>query len=246
MLIHKKNMEVIYYEINQFLLENNIIGVPAFYYLNYDDPQNQFIAIDDPTTFNSNDMNGEIIFVVYQNPDPLSCYQLLLQLGPMKSLVAQDNVYYFGEIFISERDVPIPNGVGKMKYQSGAEYYGQWSYGKMKGRGTYTLSNGDTYDGYWNNNAINGYGTFTSADGVYIGEFRDGSIQGKGKKFYANGDIYDGYWINNVKHGWGHYTWKKGKQYFGEFRNDQKDGKGTMVFRDGTILHGIWKKDACF
>ena len=121
-LDRQKNIQIIYYEINQFLLQNNIIGSSfVFYYLNYNDPQNQFIAINDPTTFNSNDRNGEIIFIVYQKVDPVSCYQLLSGLRPMKS-VTINNGYYFGEIFVSERNAVTPNGVGIIKYPSGAEY----------------------------------------------------------------------------------------------------------------------------
>ena len=58
-------------------------------------------------------------------------------------------------------------------------YSGEWSNGKINGRGTIYLSTGDRY----------------------VGDWKDGKRHGVGTYFYSDGDQYDGEWRNDERVG---------------------------------------------
>lgn len=89
-------------------------------------------------------------------------------------------------------------GEGKMIWDDGTVYEGEWEYSARCGQGICHFSNGTVYSGTWENDNMNGYGTMTFTDGaVYTGEWKDGALHGEGTLIYPNGEIYSGTWENN-------------------------------------------------
>ena len=68
------------------------------------------------------------------------------------------------------------HGHGKMTYDTGSVYEGEWHDGEKCGHGTLTSPDGTTYDGAWQDDKMHGHCTLTRADGciIDVGEFKGG------------------------------------------------------------------------
>lgn len=121
-------------------------------------------------------------------------------------LVYFSNGEYTGEV---GNDGTTPNGNGKMVWDGGNVYEGQWLNGKRQGTGKMIWDDGNIYDGQWMND----------------------ERQGTGKLIWANGDVYEGQWQNNKIHGKGRLTSKDGKVIEGDFANDKfvKASAGSTI-----------------
>ena len=119
-------------------------------------------------------------------------------------------------------------GKGKIIYNNGNTFTGEWQYGIKLGPGTFTFANGNTYTGDWVAGLPNGQGTFSGKDGM----------------------SYTGAWLNNKYHGQGTYTWPNGNTYTGNFQNNLRNGDGKFynaetktttqqTWKDGEKLLGI-------
>lgn len=76
---------------------------------------------------------------------------------------------------------------GKIKYE------GYVVASKMNGQGKLTFENGDTYEGEFSNGIFNGKGTYKSAQGwTYTGQFKNGYADGKGKLTTEGQATYEG------------------------------------------------------
>lgn len=72
-------------------------------------------------------------------------------------------------------------------------YNGYVVANKMSGFGKLTFENGDKYEGNFKNGIFNGQGTFTSASGwVYEGQFKNGLAHGQGKLTTETQVVYQG------------------------------------------------------
>jgi len=79
------------------------------------------------------------------------------------------------------------SGQGKITYQSGALYEGDFVNNKYHGKGKYIWDDGDQYDGEWKEGERNGKGIFTQADGtIEMGTFVDGVMKGEGIRWNAD------------------------------------------------------------
>lgn len=73
------------------------------------------------------------------------------------------------------------HGRGRVIFQTGAYYIGEWSEGNKHGQGYMWLQNGQTYQGEYRDDMKNGQGTYRWPSGdIYIGEWLDGKKHGKG------------------------------------------------------------------
>jgi hypothetical protein len=110
---------------------------------------------------------------------------------------------------------------------------GQFTSGKLNGRG------------------IVRYGAY----GVYEGEFKNGMRNGVGKMIYIDpghaitwfpeteGE-YSGEWKDDMRHGKGIMVWVTGLKYSGHFKKDRRSGVvGTMYFLSGDIYEGEWQDE---
>ncbi|KAH3722808.1 2-isopropylmalate synthase [Pelomyxa schiedti] len=160
---------------------------------------------------------------------------------------------YTGRLVNNKRD-----GKGKVTVQGedGQHTYdGEWSDGKMHGRGLRTRPDGSTYDGEWNNGCEDGWGVSHTPDrGWYEGLWRDG-FWSRGAWHDPNGvNVKEGEWMWDAgaksykMHGWA--VWRKkemvkgddGRSYTEEVAKAPKPPPrctGLMV----TVYEGEWNND---
>ena len=136
------------------------------------------------------------------------------------------------------------NCFGKMTFEDGANYVGEWKNNKFDGQGAFTMLDGFKYVGEFKDDGYNGHGTVTDKDGsIFIGEWKD-SHPVKGKLVYANGDIYVGELDKKGNAtGEGTHAYANGDRYVGEWKEDKKNGRGTIIFASGSSYVGDWKND---
>ncbi|HFI0796031.1 TPA: hypothetical protein ACGO6M_001662 [Streptococcus suis] len=73
------------------------------------------------------------------------------------------------------------------------QYNGYVVASKMNGQGKLTFENGDVYEGQFKNGIFNGKGTYTSTSGwTYAGEFKNGYADGQGKLTTEGKAVYEG------------------------------------------------------
>ena len=113
------------------------------------------------------------------------------------------------------------NGEGRLEYEDGRVYDGEWKDGKFHGQGIFIYQSDTIYDGQWKNNIMNG-------DGI---------------RYYENGAVYDGNWINGIREGRGIFTIPDIGEYNGAFENDMFNGDGIFIYLDGTIYDGQWRNN---
>ena len=119
------------------------------------------------------------------------------------------------------------HGYGRIQYECGNVFEGQWCNDVREGDGTYWYACGDVYNGQWKAGKYEGGGKYTGSD-----------IGGGG------GDTYDGQWRADQPHGQGRYTYRlSGHVYEGQWSNGQYHGEGTYYDADGAIqVQGRWKE----
>ena len=110
-----------------------------------------------------------------------------------------------------------PEGLGKMTYNNGSIYNGQWKRGKPHGTGCMVFISGE----------------------VYSGEFDLGVRSGMGNMKSVNGENYFGHWENNKQNGTGQLIYKSGDFFKGHFMNGKKHGHGMEKEKE-IIFVGFW------
>ena len=242
---YRKSLEITKQEIKETLKKNNINGKGfSFWYLNYHE-RNQFIEAENPITFIPNNP-GEIILIIYQNINMILFRQALLSLNSVAFVSAIQNQYYFGESIIIPGYLPIPNGIGTIKYSNGDKYTGHWKNNQIHGYGVFEWINGEIYRGQWKNHQKNGYGTHIAVIGNrYDGYWENDLKNGRGlMMIYTNGISYDGEWKDGVKQGYGISKWDdEGTVHKGHWMDDRKTGKGKMEIRIQTDHGGSYTGD---
>mmetsp|Transcript_38428 Transcript_38428/g.34209 ORF Transcript_38428/g.34209 Transcript_38428/m.34209 type:complete len:155 (+) Transcript_38428:101-565(+) len=95
-----------------------------------------------------------------------------------------------------------PHGQGRMLYENGNVYEGDFQFGRRHGQGKLTMVSYNTvgdrlediYVGAFEGDLYSGYGTLTMNDGYYYkGEWFQGKRQGRGECRLANGRFYSGF-----------------------------------------------------
>ncbi len=104
------------------------------------------------------------------------------------------------------------HGRGKIRWQDGSFYSGQWKNGKMHGRGVMSWEDGSSYAGQW----------------------KHGKREGRGSYRWVSGSRYTGEWMDNQKHGSGTMYCSDGRVLAGRFENDTFVEEKLV---SGTISH---------
>ncbi len=110
-----------------------------------------------------------------------------------------DHHDYFGWYRGGAKEGYVPHGRGRMKYQNGSVYEGEWDSGKMHGNGTIRWDDGSVYTGEWRSGKRSGFGIYRWSDGkVYIGSWFENSMQGAGVMKYSDGSEVGGIWKDGM------------------------------------------------
>ena len=136
------------------------------------------------------------------------------------------------------------HGQGKLTFEDGKVYEGEFQNDLWNGKGKCTYPNGDTFIGDCKMGKFDGSGKcFFSNGDAYEGEYKNGSTDGLGKYFFANGNIYEGEFSNGIMDGRGTFVFNNGDIYVGEFKNGLRDGRGKLTNANGDFYEGEYKKD---
>jgi len=108
---------------------------------------------------------------------------------------------YFGQM--NERGEK--HGDGKMKYDNGNGFQGQWKNNKREGKGITTYASGNYYDGTWKAGKRHGFGTFfiQKTEDRYRGSWEQGLKSGPGCYEYADGELDVSYYQEDARVGEG-------------------------------------------
>lgn len=158
----------------------------------------------------------------------------------------------------------MPHGCGRMTWQSGSVYTGEFEGGKCTGRGVLVWGEGSEqpgalYTGEFKDNVRTGYGTHVwpakpggekETASLYTGEFKDGSCTGFGTCRHAGGNVFSGEMENCSPKGQGVRRWIDGSLDTGLFDGWKLQGVGTRTWgKDsawaGNLYAGEFEADAC-
>ena len=133
------------------------------------------------------------------------------------------------------------NNFGKIVFDSGESYEGDFRDGQMHGDGTFLFKDGSKYIGDFSHSSRGGKGTYYMKNGdIYIGEWKNNIFHGEGRMSYHTGDIYVGAFKNGYENGYGTFFDANGGVYKGEFKDGLMHGNGIET-NNGIEGSGTWK-----
>jgi len=167
-----------------------------------------------------------------------------------KKVIANDKSIWEGEF---EGSIPVLKG--KVIYENGNTYVGEWmgyfeekfNYFVLRGQGKMLYPYLGEYEGRFFSNQADGEGTFKYNNGdFYEGSWKAGVKSGYGTMTLANGDVYSGSWENDARNGYGTFIAKNGDKYEGDWSNNLRNGKGTKTYANGKVESGDFENDMYF
>lgn len=151
---------------------------------------------------------------------------------------------YEGEVRAEQPTVR--DGWGKLSYNNGNTYEGEWRAGAPHGTGIKLYANGDMYSGKWAEGRRDGQGRYKFLQGhQYTGEYKDDQCHGRGTLTTKHGDRYEGEWVCGRKHGSGVERLACGQLFEGTWVRGKKHGAGKTTMPSGEVVSGIWDADRC-
>ena len=126
------------------------------------------------------------------------------------------------------------HGIGK-DYRNNSKYEGEFRKDKKCGKGKVVFDSGDTYDGEFNDNKFNGYGHYIwfKNGHEYKGNYLNGKFHGEGFYRWGKNEYYNGEYVNGIKEGEGEISYADGKKFFVNFTNGKPNGIGMFQDQDG-------------
>ena len=126
------------------------------------------------------------------------------------------------------------HGTGK-DYRDNIKYEGEFRKDKKCGKGKILFESGDTYEGEFSDNKFNGYGHYIWAKNKheYKGNYLNGKFNGEGFYKWGENEYYNGEYVNGIKEGEGELCFKGGKKFFVNFTNGKPNGIGIFQDEDG-------------
>ena len=153
--------------------------------------------------------------------------------------------YNYGVIYDGNWENDEPNGMGKYSYPNGgATYEGEFKNGEFSGHGVYkSPSQGMIYRGEFKNDRRNGMGFVYSKGGTLYGKFEnDRLLHGTGKRRFKEIDSTEEGDFENEQLKYGKRTWPNGDTYVGAFDNgNMNDVKGVYTWASGWKYDGEYK-----
>jgi hypothetical protein len=134
---------------------------------------------------------------------------------PTRMLLDGEWVNYIGYVNAQGQ----PHAWGKIQWDDGVKYKGEFVNGKKHGKGTSEWPDGNKHDGGYKNDKKHGWGTFYWA---------------------SDGEKFEGLYIDDLrKYGTHHFS--DGRVYIGEFANDHIEGKGKLTVSGDFVYEGGFK-----
>jgi len=126
------------------------------------------------------------------------------------------------------------HGIGK-DYRKNSKYEGEFKKDKKCGNGKIVFDSGDIYEGEFSDNKFNGYGHYIWAKNghEYKGSYLNGKFHGEGFYRWGKNEYYNGEYVNGVKEGEGEISYADGKKFFVNFTNGKPNGIGMFQDQDG-------------
>ncbi len=178
-------------------------------------PDTNIIRCDDPSTETESESSTTTPTTSTEIIDGTSPYYI--------ENMSCEGATYTGYINEESRE---PNGEGRMVYNNGDIYDGEWVEGIQEGEGVFQYNNGDTYEGLWKNGKKDGSGVYIWSDGKkYDGEYREDKRDGEG--------VYTG-WTGYIST----YGWTG--NYYGFHKDNAFEGYGRFEFDNGDKFVGIF------
>jgi hypothetical protein len=186
------------------------------------------------TKYEGNFNKGKLIGLGRYIDEEGTCYEGIFEENNLvsKAKIISINekgkkVVYFGEVKNFKK-----NGKG-IETCDEYRYEGDFLNNLRHGHGRIEfLDCGDIYEGQFTKGKITGKGLFIwSNNQQYKGDFVDGIKHGKGKYKWPDGTEYEGEYKNGIREGFGLYKWKDGRIFEGTFKNGKPDGKGILTYK---------------
>lgn len=134
-------------------------------------------------------------------------------------------------------------GKGKLLLPDGSLYEGNFKDETFHGRGKMVYEDGSTYIGDWSFGYREGQGSLVYPDGTeYLGEFEGDEIHGEGSMVLSSGESYSGSWEHGQTSGFGAINRLDGSVYLGMNKEGTRHGSGMIVWESGDTLHGSWQE----
>ena len=138
-----------------------------------------------------------------------------------------------------------PHGFGKMVFENGTIFEGNWDNGELRGYGKKTYSDGSIIEGnFVGDKIVYGKDSYIQwANGAsYRGQTdENGVFNGNGKFIFEDGTSYEGTFIDNHRTGFGKSDYN-GSQYIGYYQGDYRTGKGDFSFSNGYEYKGNFQE----
>lgn len=149
--------------------------------------------------------------------------------------------YYEGELSVSDNS---PEGNGRLEYQDGSRYEGEFKNGSQLGQGRMWHGSSLFYEGSVQGRAAHGKGTmYFDCGQKYEGDFVFNQRCGFGIFYYPNDDRYEGSFNNDDAEGKGIFYFSDGSRYEGDFKNDCQEGFGILYYSNGNRYEGGFVED---
>ena len=128
---------------------------------------------------------------------------------------------------------------GKMEWDDGGFYCGEWEWGHRTGKGTFHWPDGTIYAGDFVDGKMTGQGVMYWAGGTYYaGSFADDKMTGQGVLTYSSDGGYTGEFSDLNFHGEGIFVWPDGSVYIGDYADGIQCGEGFWMYADGRVYRG--------
>ena len=209
-----------------------------------DNPEKQFIRMLEDVPITDPVLRRKLIQL---KPFDFESYKDASSLLIVKSDKFVNNELYFGFVyFITTIRNPILNireYKGVILQKNGAYFIGNFSNGKMQGKGRKVMADLTVYEGNFVNNKEEGKGRCIFPSGaIYEGDWKNGKQNGYGIEILPGKQHYEGQFKNGMKNGKGICKFDDGSIYEGDFVNDKYDGDGKYTQIGGKIYEGQWKE----
>lgn len=136
----------------------------------------------------------------------------------------------------------LASGQGRMEWENGSSYVGNFKAGLYHGSGVYKNATGFRIEGDFSKGIANGRVVIHYTDGsLYSGYVSNDLLEGQGKLSFPNGDYYEGEFQADKMTGQGRWVVKNLHTYTGGVKDGLFEGQGEITYDNGNKYLGQFK-----